>query len=220
MAIKRLFLIIFVLLFTVDLVLVVSGLMQPFDDAVLAAIIGIRTDALTHVFRTITFCGNTWSVVVLCVLLIVLPGRMKVGLPVTLMVVAGFLVQTLLKTLVARPRPDAAFWLVEETTFSFPSGHSNINMIIWIALFVLVGRALLLKNHRTAAFVLRIVFAAIAVLIGFSRLYLGVHYPSDVLGGWLLAGTLLIVFFLLYEKIWPAKWRLEKPAGIKPATFT
>ena len=220
MTINRLFLIIFALLFAVDLVLVVTGLVQPFDDAVLAAIIGIRTDALTHVFRAVTFCGNTWSVVVLCLLLMILPGRMKIGLPVTLMVVAGFLVQTLFKMLIARPRPDAAFWLVDESTYSFPSGHSNINMIIWIALFVLVGRLLISKNHRTAAFILRIVFAAIAVLIGFSRLYLGVHYPSDVLGGWFLAGTLLIVFFLLYEKIWPAKWRLEKPAGIKPATFT
>jgi len=153
--------------------------------------------------------------IVLCVVLIALPGRAKIGLPVALMTGAGTAVQTLIKELVARPRPDAAYWLVSDKDwlgfsfgYSFPSGHANTSMIFWVALAILIGRVLVSKNHSGAAAALRIIFLCFAVLVGLSRLYLGVHYASDVFGGWMLAGLLLIVFFALYERFWPARWRL------------
>ena len=194
--------------FVVDLALVVTGRIQPFDDALLDAIIRTRSDALTFLFKAITFCGNSWTVVVLCLLIVLLPGRMKIGIPVTLAVSVGSLVQMVVKALIARPRPDATGWLVDETTFSFPSGHSNISMIFWGALLVLLGRALISKDRLHAAVLLRVCFAVFAALIGFSRAYLGVHYPSDIIGGWLLALALLFAFFAIYDNAWPAKWRV------------
>ena len=200
--------IVFGALFAFLLYLVMEGRTLALDERLLDLIFGIREDAITEVARAITFCGNVWTVVGLCVLVIILPGRLKIGLPVTLMVVIGFFAQTFLKVLVARPRPDPSGWLVEEYTYSFPSGHANISMIFWVALLILVGRVLILQNNRFAAALLRIVFAIFAVLVGLSRPYLGVHYPSDILGGWLLAALLLVVCFLLYDNFWPYKWRV------------
>jgi len=207
-AVKWIFLIIFAALFLLDLWLILTGRIHAFDDAVLRAFLGIRDDALTTVFLGITFVGNQTTMIALCVLAIILPGRLKIGLPVALMTLIGWLAHTLLKAAVARPRPDMEYWLVTETSYSFPSGHSNASMIFFAALLILAGRALILQDNRLAALLLRIVLAVLATLIGLSRLYLGVHYASDVLGGWLLAGVILVVLFAVYENFWPYKWRV------------
>jgi len=213
---KWFFLAVFTALFILDLWLVVAGRIQLLDDSILAVFFAARDNILTMIFRLITLCGDQASVIVLCVLIIILPGRMKIGLPVALMTGIGAAVQTVFKEAVARPRPGTENWLIGETDwmgfdlgYSFPSGHANTSLIFWVALMVLVGRHLILQDNRLAAVLLRIVFAAFAVLIGLSRLYLGVHYPSDVFGGWMLGGALLITFFALYDNFWPAKWRIS-----------
>ena len=204
----RLLIIVFFALFALDLSLVTTGRTQGFDEALLAVFTGLRQDALTVVFRAITFCGNQLTMVGLCVFIIILPGRMKIGLPVSFMMIAGLLAQSALKTLVARPRPDAGNWLIIETGYSFPSGHANESMIFWAALLILLGRILIRRDKRFAAGLLRFAFAVFAVLVGLSRLYLGVHYPSDVIGGWLLAGIILTLSFAVYDNLWPQKWRV------------
>ena len=73
---------------------------------------------------------------------------------------------------------------------------------------ILLGRVLILQDNRLAATLLRILLAIFAALIGVSRLYLGIHYLSDVVGGWLLAGVILVITFALYDNIWPQKWRV------------
>jgi undecaprenyl-diphosphatase len=200
-------------LFILDLWLVVSGQIKPFDESLLGCFYIIRNEFLTNFFTSITFAGNPGTMVVLSILIICLPYRMKVGLPVALMTTIGWGVQTLLKNIIARPRPDPAYWLIsmgDDVFFqSFPSGHSNAGMILWVALAILIGRLLILQNYRFAAILLRIVFVVFALLVGTSRLYLGVHYPSDVFGGWLLAGVILSVCFLFYDRYWPAKWRVS-----------
>jgi len=211
---KRIFFIVFAALFATVLWLVTTGRSQGFDDSALAFFIAIRDTAPTMFFKAVTFCGDQATVIVLCIVIIALPGRMKVGLPIALMVTVGAAVQSILKDIIARPRPDMEYWLVGETDWlgfslgsSFPSGHANTSMIFWVALAILAGRALILRGKKPAAILLLIVCFCFALLVGISRLYLGVHYLSDVLGGWTLAGLLLIVFFTLYDKFWPSKWR-------------
>ena len=208
-AVKWAFLAVFIIIFIIDYWLVVTGRTQAADDYVLAFFVGIRGDALTMVFRAITFCGNPITMVGLCVFVVAVPRRLKVGIPVVLMTVCGWGAQTLLKEVVGRPRPDMSFWLVEESSYSFPSGHANVSMIFWTALLILVGRALILKNRRGAAVLLRVLLAVFAALIGVSRLYLGIHYLSDVAGGWLLAGAILVLLFAAYDNLWPRKWRVS-----------
>jgi len=108
-----------------------------------------------------------------------------------------------IKMLFMQPRPydfDASVGLARELTPGFPSGHSQTSVTFWgMMLTILRG------PWRTVAFV------AIPLLVGLSRLYLGVHFPTDVLGGWLLGGLVLGLFYGFGGKIeaMMAKWNLR-----------
>jgi undecaprenyl-diphosphatase len=97
----------------------------------------------------------------------------------------GQLLNLTLKHAFARERPDTALHLVEVTSTSFPSGHSMASSIFYLTMGVLLARTA--QRRREKAY---FVGSAIMItfLIGFSRVYLGVHYPTDVLAGW-SAGT-------------------------------
>jgi len=127
----------------------------------------------------------------------------EIGGPVAVATGVGSVIQTLLKYVFARPRPDEMFWLVQENGYSFPSGHSNGSLILYMFLAILVGRLLILHAKPVSARVLRIVLAVLVILIGLSRIFLGVHYPTDVIGGWLLGAALLTLFVTIYDTYWP-----------------
>jgi undecaprenyl-diphosphatase len=199
----------FLLLFAADTYLVVTGKTAKIDGLIAQTIFDLHDETLTILAKAVTFCGNTKTVGALCILLIILPGRLKVGLPVALATGLGSGCHYVLKELIERPRPDTANLFIEVDGFSFPSGHANGGLIFYVFLMVLVGRVLILQNNRLAAALLRILLSILVALIGFSRIYLGVHYPSDILGGWLLGSALLILFFTLYDRAWPAPWRVS-----------
>lgn len=109
--------------------------------------------------------------------------------------VGGVLLNTLLKAIAARPRPDVVPHLVEVTSSSFPSGHSMLSAIIYVSLGTMLAR-------EFQPMVLRVYVIAIAAFLAFavgvSRVYLGVHFPSDVAAGWTagVAWTLLCTLVL------------------------
>jgi len=100
----------------------------------------------------------------------------------------GQALNLLLKTLFARPRPVFADPVVVESYYSFPSGHSMMSLIAYGMLAYLIG--LYIKNHYARIFVVFIAALAI-VLIGISRMVLGAHYLSDVVGGFIAGGVWL-----------------------------
>jgi undecaprenyl-diphosphatase len=122
------------------------------------------------------------------VLLIV---RRKVHAAVLLLAIAlsGRLLVELLKLWTARPRPEASLHLVGTQTWSFPSGHAANATIVGLALALLLVRD---PRRRLAALAAA---ALLALLVGLSRVMLGVHWPSDVVAGWAfgLLGILLLV---------------------------
>lgn len=99
---------------------------------------------------------------------------------------------TTLKLLFERQRPDLWQRLVEETTFSFPSGHAMGSMAIGLTLVVLAWHT----KWRAAVIALTVGYV---LFIGFSRLYLGVHYPTDIAAGWLLAAGWVGMVYLLVQ---------------------
>jgi len=116
---------------------------------------------------------------VICYLL--LAGKMRTALFILAATAGGGLLGSLLKLVYARPRPTLVPHLADVTSASFPSGHATDSAIVYLTL-----AALLARTVETRALRLYIIGAAIGLtlLIGSSRVYLGVHWPSDVVAGW------------------------------------
>lgn len=135
----------------------------------------------------ITSAGNPRCVVWITLLLLavlVIARRFRAALMI-LINVAGWagLGNTVIKNLVQRPRPTV-HRLVAASSYSFPSGHSVTAMLLWGAVIVLT--AYYLANHPVWKSVIISLASLWIVAIGVSRVFVGVHYPTDVLGGWLL----------------------------------
>lgn len=198
--------------------LVLTGNTAFIDDPVRNFVFEFRNEFLTMVFKGITFCAEPMTLLVLCVVLLVLPWtRMYGGIPLAVATGLGSLINKGAKALIDRPRPDSGSWLIEEGGLSFPSGHSNAAVIFYIFAAILIYRWLARKNNSGLG-VFVIFLAVVLVLgIGLSRIYLGVHYPTDVVGGFLQGSILLIIMFSIYDGFYPEKYDLRyEDTGWKP----
>jgi membrane-associated phospholipid phosphatase len=171
----------------------VSGNLAAFDLAVRSDIHAYASPRLTYLMRSVTQMGEPWFLVMLGLLVAVIlmrRGRVRAALPFVTATVGGELANTVLKLGFHRPRPEAFFGLPQPIAFSFPSGHAMVSTCFFGGLAILVcGRRRQVRYWVAAGL--------IAGLIGFSRIYLGVHYPSDVLGGY-AAG--IVVLALVYGR--------------------
>lgn len=120
-------------------------------------------------------------VALLAVAFLLLRARYRQALFTALATGGGALVGQALKTLFARARPEIVPHLVEVNSLSFPSGHSMNSAIVYLTLAVLLARGF--EERRLRAFVIGVA-TLLVLMIGFTRVYLGVHFPSDVLAGW------------------------------------
>ncbi|MGE0232655.1 MAG: phosphatase PAP2 family protein [Flavobacteriaceae bacterium] len=122
-------------------------------------------------------------VALVSVAVLFLLGHRAAALFLLLALGSGTALSTGLKLFFDRARPDLVMHLDKISTASFPSGHATVGMLAWMVLAVVAVRFVPL--HRVRVFLLAAAFA-LAIVIGASRVYLGVHWPSDVLAGWCL----------------------------------
>jgi undecaprenyl-diphosphatase len=171
------------------------------DRRLINLVATLRTPQLDQLMYFITFLASEQSLVVLtsvAALVALMAGRPRSAVLVVLAVVAGTLFFELVKLLVQRPRPLLEDARIVQGGFSFPSGHSTVAATFYGTLAYLVIRTLRQTRWQV------LVGAATGLLvlaIGVSRIYLGVHYPSDVLAGW-AAGALWVVLVMLADHIW------------------
>jgi undecaprenyl-diphosphatase len=196
-------------LFAFDIWSVLTGLSGSFDAEAMRFVYGVRDDFLTVIAKFITRAGDTVTIAGICVVLVVLPTRVRFGIPAAAAAVTAGLVQYVLKHLIERARPDEAMWLIPEEGYSFPSGHANASFVFYLFLMILLRRYFILGKSYGAANLISVALPLLVVVIGCSRLYLGVHYPTDVIGGWLLGAILLIVIVTLYDNFYPARNRIS-----------
>lgn len=177
---------------------VLSGKAVGFDETVRHAFYSVRSPWLTVIAKVFTALGSWWGVSLICLaLLIIRPTRMTAGVPVILAALSTQMVEKILKHIVQRPRPDIADRLIEQTGHSFPSGHSITSMAVFLMLIYVVRtqiRAPFTKNLLT------VLLAIPMICVGLSRIYLGVHYPTDVLGGWSLGVAMTMLCIILGEE--------------------
>lgn len=162
---------------------VTSGATQEFDDDVLRWIEQHRVAALEKVMLEITFLG-TGSVVITMVavsaLFLWLTRHKYSAMLLLIATIGGIILNNLLKVGFGRPRPQVFDWGTEVVSLSFPSGHAMSSAVVYGSVAYLAAR--LQRRHWHRALTL-LAAALIIVAISVSRLYLGVHYPSDVAAG-------------------------------------
>lgn len=122
--------------------------------------------------------------------------------------IGSSVIDDLLKHWIARPRPELVPHLVQVTNASFPSGHAMISSAIYLTLALMLAEGIEADGWRGRAGRAAVVafFSAIAVLIGMSRVYLGVHWPSDVLAGWCF-GTAWALLVWIGDRRWARRRR-------------
>ena len=183
-----------------------GGMYDAFDRQIEQIVYSWRTPPLNTVVELITTCGNTASIICLILLLLTLPKtRYRYGVPVFTAAVLTTLIKVVVKETVERPRPDEIYRLIEETGWSFPSGHTITSIAVygllaWLIWYYHKRETVHALPGETAGAeaapmrtlwrkpVVALLCAFLAVAIGLSRIYVGVHHPTDILGGW-LAGT-------------------------------
>lgn len=196
--------------------LVMNGNSDFFDAFYGGAIQGLRAPVLNTIAEFITYIGNWQSITIICILLLAFDKTRKTyGLPVTIVAVLSTVLNKAAKVLIERPRPDAANMLIEQGGYSYPSGHAATAIAVFLLLAYLICKNM--KNRKKAG-----LFAALLILLGvmisLSRIYIGVHYASDVLGGFFLGSicmSAVAMYFYPYKKEkekWRAKIRAKEQA--------
>ncbi|MDP9008462.1 MAG: phosphatase PAP2 family protein [Pseudomonadota bacterium] len=168
----------------------------PFDAPILNTLHKWATPALDRFFISMTRVGYTWGVVPLDAMLLVflaLRRRFRDGLFFGIAVIGSAILNIAAKNYFARTRPDLWISLMPETTYSFPSGHAMGSATLGLAMILLCWptRWRWLVTIETLVLVL---------LIGVSRVYLGVHYPSDILAGWTAAIAWTFGMYMLVDQ--------------------
>jgi len=114
-----------------------------------------------------------------------------------LSVLATQLVVTLAKGLMSRPRPDEGGAAADAAGFSFPSAHSASAVALYLMLALIAGSVL----HKKLSWVAWVAAGLLVAAIGLSRVYLGAHYPTDVLAGWLTGGIVVVACWALCSRL-------------------
>ena len=136
----------------------------------------------------------------IAIVVFVMLGRWSDGLFLLASGVLPFLFNLGLKEWAARPRPDAALALVEETGYAFPSSHAVFVVAFYGALIYLLGYWRAFPGQPVARWAVQGALALLILVVGASRIYLGVHWPSDVLGGYLFGGLFLMVLIAVHSR--------------------
>lgn len=156
----------------------------------------IRSDAITNIMKFITFFGSGTVLITISIVSIFVFKNKRKGICICSNLLISTLLNQILKFIIQRPRPRG-YNLIIESGFSFPSGHSMISAAFYGYIIYLIFTHI--KNKKLKIF-LSIITFLLVISIGCSRIYLGVHYASDVLAGFILAIIYLVLFIKFTDK--------------------
>ncbi|MDB5055141.1 MAG: pgpB [Bacilli bacterium] len=170
-----------------------------FDSTIISFFQGFESSSITVMMKFFTAIGSGWIISILAIVIIlflykVLHHRFELIL-FAWVLIGSALLNILLKMIFQRSRP-ILHRIIDVNGFSFPSGHSMAAFTLYGILSFLLWRHI---TTRLGRMLLLIGSAFIILMIGISRIYLGVHYPSDVLGGYLASGCWLAVSIWFYQ---------------------
>jgi len=149
----------------------------------------------TFIMTIISHLGSATMLIMLCVLFFVLFKDRRMPFIISVNLLAVFLLNNLIKLIIARPRPQVLN-LVAENGYSFPSGHAMVATGFYGLLIYIIHKKMKNKIIKTLSIIM---LAVLIFLIGLSRIYLGVHYATDIIGGFVI-GTIYLISFLKIVK--------------------
>ncbi|HHT7803300.1 phosphatase PAP2 family protein [Streptococcus suis] len=179
-----------------------------FDTAIQTFVRGNLPRTASQFWTSITVLGNTVIILTISLLLAAFFYFYKKWKMEAYLILASFAVMgvasTALKYVYQRPRPSIE-WLIDTIGYSYPSWHTASTMMI-------AGAVVIIIQQRMKKGALKLLLQAglliLAALVAISRIYIGVHFPTDIIGGWLLAGFLLSVLYPFYDQK-RFEWRFQ-----------
>lgn len=192
---KNILLISLIIFFIFITTLVISNKISFIDSSVYNFLISFKNDSLTNFFRFITKFSNV-AFLVIFVLVVLLILRNKDAVFVIFNLIFLRLLNYVIKVIIRRDRPNI-LRLIKIGEYSFPSGHAMISMGVYGYLIYLIYKKI---NNPYIKYLGIIILSLLIILIGISRIYLGVHYFSDVVAGYTLSLIYLIIFIRVRRK--------------------
>lgn len=191
---------ILLLIFILIMVLVLLGYTTSIDSYVYNLVTSNMTDGKNNFFKFITLLGSTKYMICMCIVFLiiaVLTNKKRLTANVILGLITSTIVNNVIKIIVCRERPDV-LKLVEETTYSFPSGHTMAATMLYGILIYYVYNS---KLNKYIKILLITLLSLLIILIMISRIYLGAHYVTDVVAGLFLSAFLVIIMVNICKKI-------------------
>lgn len=178
---------------------ITNGNVERFDDAIIQPVQGVETPWLTEVMKVFTFIGSTNIVLAISIITIGILLYFRQGAQTILFTVAiggTALLNLSLKLFFQRDRPDFNR-LIEISGYSFPSGHTMMATSLYVILAIILWR----NTQRLWRVVVVVGMLFMIFMICISRIYLGVHYPSDIVGGVTASSFWIIIVTTIYTII-------------------
>ena len=177
--------------------MVLRGNLRSLDDQVFSLIHHIHYGYLTSFFKVITYLGSAVVLGGIVLFVLIFAHNKFIGISMGINLFLVSMLNLLLKNIFLIPRPDT-ITLIEEHGFSYPSGHAMVSLAFY-------GFAIYLINMKMKASIMKKLIMGLLVLfiilVGFSRIYLGVHHFSDIIGGYIISLAYLILYIKLDRKL-------------------
>ena len=183
-------------IFSLLAVLVITKNIQWFDNLVYEGISKIICKPMTSFFKAITLLCETETILILLALILIFMKKKKVASYIVINTGLGVLINQIAKRIFRRARP-IGIALIEQGGFSFPSGHSMVALAFYGYIIYLIRKSKLSNMQKNIS---TVILSAIIILVGISRIYLGVHFASDVLAAYCLSTAFLVIIMYIERK--------------------
>jgi len=180
------------------LINVLNGNIKVFDTKIYESIIYLKSNFMNVFFKVITRFGDAEILILIAVTCLMFIKNKKIGVSIAINLGSIGLINYILKIIIQRPRPPIEFRMVEELSFSFPSGHSMASMAFYGLIIYFIFKYV---KNKPAKIIICTILNLLIMLIGVSRIYLGVHYASDVIAGFLVSIAYLIIYIAIILKL-------------------
>ena len=175
---------------------VTKGMFSGIDEAICKLVLNIRSGYLNRLFGKITFLGDEMVLIGILVLTLLFKETRAKGIQASAILIISFLIYITVNFAIKRARPEIALYNVGR--YSFPSGHSMNSFSLYGTIFLMIGYYIKNKYLKSA---IKIALIVVVMGIGLSRIYLGVHYITDVLGGFLASASILAFWTYFSDKL-------------------